>query len=271
MVPRSKTHPALNVEQAVWILKEGLMDLGSETLTRKELGQKLGYANASGGKAARELSALVQYDFIDRRGKLYTLSAFGRYIQGLEREDSSWQAAMRDALERPPIFQKLLQRAREEGRMPLNLDQVLRDDFGITPSASPKVAKIFKDSALVAGVFELDGTLKTSSARAKVRPMPKRSSETPEGLRSVSDRSSDPPASRPSPKQPSVGEQREWVWNLPLNLGAGELTIRLPEPISELDMPLVKRYVDFYLEIIEQETRKLPKPNRELRSADGDT
>ena len=222
----------------------------------------LGYRSTSGGNGARELAALVQYDLLDRRGKSYTLSAFGRFVRGLKPEDPSWQTAMRDAMGRPAIFGELLERARKEGQIPQDLPRVLVEDFGITAKASPTVAKIFRDSGLVAGVLEPDGTLKSNQVSSKVTPIPRRSSEA---LTTQADsrRAAEPPSlDRNDTQETLPGETREWNWSLPLDTGVGQLIIRLPEPISETDMPTFQKYMNFYLKMIIEDTRKLPRNSR---------
>jgi len=167
---------------------------------------------------------------------------------------------MRDALQRPPIFNGLLERARKEGRLPGDLRRVLEEDFGVTPKASLAAATVFKDSGLVAGVLEPDGTLISSQISSKVTPMRRRASEN-EPFTQDEPRTAIVPhtANRSATQAPSRGNSREWSWNLPLDTGMGEFIIRLPRPISETDMAAVKKYADFYLEMIVRETRQLRK------------
>lgn len=251
---RSRAYPNENVVAAYEILTGELADIDTIPYSRKFLAEKLGYANASGGNAARKIGALAHFGFLDRSDGHYTLSAFGRYVRGLQPEGTDWQSAMSAALQRPALFRDILGKFRPTGRIPLDrLAKILEEEFDVTPRASQRAANIFLDSALVAGVLDPDGTFKNPSSQGKVTPMPVSRPSTKESLVNAIKG----PATAPSTadRKHTDGEERVWNWEFPLEQGQANLHLELPSFVSEEDLNTLDQYFDFYLKIVQRAVR----------------
>lgn len=259
---RSRAYPSENVVEAYEILRGSLRDLDSTPQPREALAKMLGYTSGSGGNAARKIAALVHYGFLERRNGRYALSAFGRYVRGLDSRDADWKGAIRQAFQRPALFREVLEEARAAGRIPTHLASVLEKKYEVTPGASQLVATVFTDSGLVAGVFEPDGKLKNEPAHSKVSPMPApRLVVNEETSKPVAEA---PRASRataaPSPQSDrGSADRRKVVWSFPVPSGQATLNLELPDLPQNLsieDFRQMERVFAFHLESLQQMSRR---------------
>jgi len=153
---RSHAYPILDLATAYRILRNELAGMGTSELQRDAIAERLGYRTALGGLAARKVGALVQYGLLNRRAASYGLSPLGMRLQRLDFGDAEFSSAILTALEKPVLFKSILGAFRKTGSIPANLADELAV-FGIKAGARNDAAEIFLESALFAGIINIDG------------------------------------------------------------------------------------------------------------------
>ena len=153
---RSRAYPLLALEESRLAIGEILRGLGSGCFGREVLGEALGHSNAYGGPGARKIAALTQFGFLSRRAGLYSPTALAERALASPATPEG-QAALRQALRRPPLFRALLDRYEVQGRIPAQLAPILWREHGITRKASELAAENFKKSARYAGKVDSRG------------------------------------------------------------------------------------------------------------------
>ncbi len=228
---RSRAYPVLSLKDGSRAMGEILAGLGDGAFGREVLGEVLGYSNAHGGPGARKIAALAQYGLLRRRAGLYSPTALARRI--VEPEDArSRAAALRRALQHPPLFRAILERYAPQGRVPSQLASVLWRDHGITRKASRFAAETFRKSARFAGVVDRDGAF------------------LPESEPPASSRPGDPPpaASPPAAGPPAAGSMSESESEQRFEFAlTGDKVARLwlPLGLCRRDLEIVRRQIDF--------------------------
>ena len=160
---RSRAYPAIALQDAYQILRESLGILGPHGKKRQEIAALLGYSSTSGGLGVRKIAALANYGLLEKRGDVYTLSAFGGYLRGLEPQGRDWAAAISSAFHKPSLFEDLVLTYRACGRIPNNLPEVLEEHFQIAHNASKMAARIFLKSGQFAGALDGHSILPTGT------------------------------------------------------------------------------------------------------------
>jgi hypothetical protein len=173
---RSHAYPVLDLGAACDLLIGRLHRLGDQKLDREGVAAILGYTSAAGGAAARKIGALVQFGFLDRHAGVYELSQRGHLLQNLEVDTPEYSSKVREALERPVLFRRILDRYRPSGQVPDDLARVLSREFGITARASEDAAIIFFRSARFARMLNPDGSFREDSLSQMTEPVSSRPS-----------------------------------------------------------------------------------------------
>lgn len=165
---RSRAHPLIDLKTACGLLRSELAGMGE--LSRGDLASRLGYRRADGGNAARKLAALGHYGLIQRESGAYVLSERGSHMQSLPSDSTVFRRLLRNALEEPVLFRRILEYYIPLGRIPApaELAPVLTGDrFGITRTASTEAAEVFWRSAVFAEVVTNAGDFVEASSEGK--------------------------------------------------------------------------------------------------------
>lgn len=156
---RSCAYPIIDLEAAQRLLVERLEEMGSRSLSRAAMAERLGYSRGEGGVAGRKLGALVQYGLLERRAGKYSLSSLGLRLQALGPKKKEHIQTLRTTLQKPPIFRGILRYIGSIGQAPDDLAPILVENFGITEKASGEAAGVFMRSARFAEVLDPWGKL----------------------------------------------------------------------------------------------------------------
>lgn len=230
---RSRAYPLLSLEQGRLAVGEIRAALGAGCYSREVLAEALGHTNAYGGPGARKIAALAQFGLLSRRAGLYSPTPLAERVSAAEPGTLDGQAALREALQRPPLFRELLERYAAQERVPSQLASVLWKDHGITRKASELAAENFKLSARYAGVLDAQGTLRLpQSTRSPAPTFSAPSSEVAEGSRDA---------------------EQQFVFPL---TGGKVARLALPRNLSRTDLDIIRRQVQL---IEDQVTEEEPR------------
>lgn len=161
---RSSAYPALPLDEAIKSLSELSRNLGSGPYSREVAAQAMGYKGVSGA-SARKIAALVHFGLLEKGGSTYKQSVLGKRIlfpqSELEKEE-----AQREAFRQPKLYLKLIERYGEKS-LPQMLQNILIQEFAITPPAAREAARVFRSSAEAVGMLK-NGVLASVSQQSPV-------------------------------------------------------------------------------------------------------
>jgi len=152
---RSCAYPALDLREAVNLLRQLVEDLDFQEGDRDSIARMLGHSGGLSGAAGRKVAALVHFGLLERRESKYCTTALALHICNSISEESL-RSALRRAFLAPSLFRDLIDAYLPAGSVPRYLAQDLRD-HGVTEAAKHDVARIFMASAEYAGVLAADG------------------------------------------------------------------------------------------------------------------
>ncbi len=155
---RSRAYPAINLREAVEILRRQVEDLGPSDQDRDSIAQALGYRNGSIGAVARKIAALGHFGFLRKAQGRYGLTELGHaVVEGQDRVHREvFSASLREAFLQPKLFSEIIDKYEAKGRVPRLLPHSL-GDHGISEKAAHHAAEVFMASAQFAGVLSPDG------------------------------------------------------------------------------------------------------------------
>jgi len=220
-------------------------EVGKGSHDRHSMAKALGYKSGV-GLAARKVAALVQYGLLKRAPK-------GRYeptelADALlhPRTDTEYTETLTRAFESPALFFDLLQRFRDDGRIPNQLANILVRDHGITRDASETAAKSFIESARFAGAIDENNDFVAGGADDADL---ENEDDVDERLL---DEDNEPPEqvaikNEQGPKLRIPGGRRTY----PLSVAGGEAHLVVPTPLSGADLAKLRQGVDLILKLLE--------------------
>ncbi len=235
---RSKAYPAMSLEDSVRAMNMILTQLGRQgPFDRDEIAGVLGYKSGNGGIGARKVGALTQFALLERgKGKgLYSPTPLSHQIvlSGSTREKNS---ALRDALEKPPLFKALLERYRQEGGIPTKIAYVLSRDYEITTKASERAAAVFQSSCRFAGVLDSSGKF-----------MDEKAPDLNEGG-TDSKTATQAPQERRSALESHPGSEQRFEFAL---TGGKLARLVVPVTLEKRDLELIKKQFHLQIEFLE--------------------
>ncbi|HEX6899798.1 MAG TPA: hypothetical protein VF789_08795 [Thermoanaerobaculia bacterium] len=246
---RSRAYPAINLSEAVEVLRKLRTEIGLGPRDREAIARALGYAGGNSGIAARKTAALAHYGIMDLRQGMYTPTAVAEDLLR-DKDDERFLVALRKAFLSPSLFQEITRRYEPVGRVPRQLPLTLSLDHGIQDQAVEDVARIFMESATYALILESDGTFRSDYFEKMGRPLPL------SGLSSAT--SSVPLRTQEEPAEPEAAGASS-VLRFPVT-DHKQVEIRLPARLNEQDILLLRAQIDF-LEL----QVKLNRPDQPVR------
>jgi hypothetical protein len=152
---RSRSYPAINLPEALEVLRKQVEGLGEGAHDREAIAQALGYTSGTSGIAARKIAALVQFGLLWNQRGLYEPTKLAREILA-ERDENRLKEKLRAAFLHAGLFHEIVQDYLAKGQVPRLLAHALRS-YRIVHNARDEVARIFMDSALHARVMDSNG------------------------------------------------------------------------------------------------------------------
>lgn len=147
---RSTSYPSIALKEAIEYIGKIQDAYGNSSFDRENGVKAMGY-NKVTGDSGMKISALVQYQLLDREGNTYKLSELAdRVLNHTSEEDKA--AAIATAATNPKLFSKLVN-AFSRQAIPALLNNILVREHKINRTVSDRLAKTFKESLEFAGLY----------------------------------------------------------------------------------------------------------------------
>lgn len=245
---RGPKTPGVPLGAALQLLRQVRDGVGFGRAGRETVVKALGY-NSLNGRSNRVLAALIHFGLLERSGEAAVqISSLGKQVL-LPRDDVETRKALLEAASRPTLYKKLFARFQGHG-LPALLPNILVREFGVLPSSSEEVAKVFRDSMTDAGLLrngvlhaELEAggeSVDESSASAGLTE----SAEGVEGAEEPSRVDSPTPRGGEAAAKPGGGIQR---YTIPLDRMGRIASIDIPLPVGVGDLARIKAWADYML------------------------
>ena len=241
---RGPKTPGVSLGAAVNLLRQVKDGVGFGKAARENVVRAMGYGSLN-GRSNRALAALVHFGLLERAGgSAVEISALGKQVL-LPRDEAETSKALADAAMRPALYKKLFARF-QGGGLPTLLPNILVREFGVIPSSSEEVAKIFRETVTDAGLLRngvLHDALEASESASEVN------SDSLEETVVPADDARKPAYSASRDRQigaPSAVGQGSVRHTIPLDAeGDRVAVIEIPKPLAKSDMARIRAWANF--------------------------
>ncbi len=153
---RSTAYPGIGLGESVELVFKLREKLGQGPHKRSAAAVGIGYSGLSGA-SARKIAAMTHFGLLDRTGDRYTVSILAnRILFPISNEDK--EMAIIEAAKQPNLYSLLLSKYSGE-KLPAMLQNVLRADYGISPTAAPEAVAAFVETMKFSRLLDENGIL----------------------------------------------------------------------------------------------------------------
>lgn len=148
---RSAAYPSTSLEKALDAITRVNGKLGQGPYDRESVAKALDFSGVSGASSSL-IGTLVHFGLLERQGNSYRRSELAKRIM-YPLDDVEKNTAIIEALRRPRLYEKLLDRFNGQG-LPSMLPNILTREYTIVEGTAPKAAQFFRDSCEFTGILK---------------------------------------------------------------------------------------------------------------------
>ncbi|HMS54970.1 MAG TPA: hypothetical protein PKA27_06180 [Fimbriimonadaceae bacterium] len=152
---RSRSYPGADLEESIRTAKLIQTSLGPGGHSRDAISQQALGSKGVTGATARKIAAATSFGLLKKSGDGYSVTSLAKSIfRPLPDEEPK---LLKDMLFSVTLYRELVEKYQPEGRIPASLPALLERNHGIMHPNGSFAAKIFRDSAIYAGILDSDG------------------------------------------------------------------------------------------------------------------
>ena len=229
--PRKWKYPYYSLPDVIDFAKN--VQIGGKDVAEKQILKKLGINSRVTRSWSYRLSSAKEFGLLDRTGRKEDarLVVTELCLRLLTSSGDRLEGARMNALSRPPLYAKLMERYLGVPAPSLeDLASVLVRDFGILDSIAERAARAFLDSARFAGLITADGHIGSPADAGQLQG----SARSPHGV-TVSE-----PASGSTDEAASMGGFVAYRFQLRPDV---EVVVRLPSALKQSDVARLHKWL----------------------------
>ena len=242
---RGPKTPGVSLGTAVQLLRQVKDGVGFGKAARENVVKAMGYGSLN-GRSNRALAALIHFGLLDRAGDAAVeISPLGKQVL-LPRDAEETARALADAAMRPALYKKLFARFQGTG-LPSLLSNILVREFGVLPTTSEEVAKIFRETVTDAALLR-NGVLHTSVEDGSAGEDTSPALEKADGVSDEEEAGSvdDGRPLQPQRRRRDATSDESVRHTIPLDPASERVAmIEIPRPLAKSDMARIRAWANY--------------------------